>query len=228
MSEREYTEFHRKRMGSHLYPTEFLIRTMLGRYPNLTMSRDYQDKALLDLGFGDGRNLPLFRNLGVRIYGVEPDPQVCAMVSERLQREAAVESTLVPGTNSSIPFDDDFFDFVVACHSIYYVSDGETFSDNLREVARVLRPGGWLVASLPDLENSVLANAEPLEDGHWRITSDPFGLRNGTVFRAFEAAGDIEDAFGAWFEAFSVGSFRDDWYGLRVTGFAVVCRKPEL
>jgi SAM-dependent methyltransferase len=222
----EYTEFHRKRMGSHLYPTEFLIRTMLGKYPKLTMSRDYEGKALLDLGFGDGRNLPLFRNLGVRIFGIESDPKVCAMVSERLKREADIESTLVPGTNSAIPFADGFFDFVVACRSIYYVSDGKTFPDSLREAARVLRPGGCLVASLPDLENSVLANAEPLEDGHWRITSDPFGLRNGTVFRAFDSPADIERAFEPWFEEFSAGTFRDDWYGLRVTGFAVVCRKP--
>jgi SAM-dependent methyltransferase len=212
-------------MGSHLYPTEFLIRTMLGKYPNLTMDRDYEGKALLDLGFGDGRNMPLFRNIGARIYGVEPDAQVCAMVAERLLREADIPSTLRSGTNSAIPFDDDFFDFVVACHSIYYVAGDQTFADNLREVSRVLRPGAWLVASLPDLENSVLANAERLQDGHWRITSDPFGLRNGTVFRAFGSADEIAPAFQPWFEEFSIGTFRDDWYGLRVTGFAVVCRK---
>ena len=214
-------------MGPHLYPTEFLVRTMLGKYPHLTMSRDYEGRNLLDLGFGDGRNLLLFRNLGANIYGVEPEAETCALVTERVKALAGIECTLVAGSNSSIPFDDAFFDFVVASHSIYYVREGETFADNAREAARVLRPGGWLIASMPDSGNSVLANAERLADGHWRITEDPFGLRNGAIFRAVDTPQEAEAAFRPWFEAFSIGSFRDDWYGLRVTGLTVVCRKAD-
>lgn len=225
MSEEKYTEFHRARMGPHLYPTEFLVRTMLGTYPRLSMPRDYVGKKLLDLGFGDGRNMLLFRNLGVEIYGVEPDPEVCTLVEARVRELAGVECTLKAGLNSAIPFGDAFFDYVVASHSIYYVREGESFADNLAEAARTLKPGGWLVATLPDLENSILVDAEPLEDGHWRITKDPFGLRNGTIFRAFETMSEIGPAFAPWFEEPSIGSFRDDWYGLLVTGFCVVCRR---
>lgn len=226
MSEQKYAAFHRKRMGPHLYPTEFLIRTMLGTYPGLTMSRDYVGKNLLDLGFGDGRNMVLFRNLGVNIYGIEPEPETCELVAKRVKELADIECTLVPGSNSSIPFDEGVFDFVVASHSIYYVREGETFADNVREVARVLRPGGWLVASMPDTQNSVLAGAEPLPGGHWRIKADPFGLRNGSIFRAVNSRAEAIEAFEPSFGEFSIGSFHDDWYGLRVTGLTVVCRKP--
>ncbi len=223
MTANRYTAFHRERMGPHLYPNEFLIRTMLGRYPRLTMSRDYKGRRLLDLGFGDGRNFPLFRNLGVEIYGVEPDPEMCRIVAERVGPEG-IPCTLRPGCNTEIPFDNGFFDFIIASSSVYYVRDGETFSDNLREVVRVLRPGGWLVATLPDLDNALLAGAIPLGDGHWRITSDPFDLRNGSVFRAFESMSQIEAAFSPSFEELAIARFHDDWYGLVVSGFALVCR----
>jgi SAM-dependent methyltransferase len=227
MSEHQYAAFHRNRMGPHLYPTEFLVRTMLGKYPRLTLPHDYEGKNLLDLGFGDGRNMLLFRNLGVNIFGVEPDAETCSLVTARVKALAEIECTLVPGTNSSIPFDDAFFDFVVASHSIYYVREGETFADNVREAARVLRPGGWLIASMPDTANSVLANAEALADGHWRITRDPFGLRNGAIFRAVDTPEETEAAFEPWFEEFSIGSFHDDWYGLHVTGLTVVCKRAN-
>ncbi len=211
-------------MGAHLYPTEFLVRTMLGRYPALEMSREYAGRPLLDLGFGDGRNLLLFRNLGVDIYGVEPDPEVCRMVKERVEPEG-IACDLRVGHNSAIPFDDAFFDFVVASHSIYYVCEGESFADNLRETARVLKPGGWLVATVPDLDNAVLEDSEDLKNGHWRITSDPFDLRNGSIFWAARARNEITDALAPWFGTFSFATFRDDWYGLLVSGFVVVCQK---
>ena len=91
-----YTEFHRRRMGGHLYPTEFLIRTMLGTYPGLDFDRDFDGRRLLDLGCGDGRNFPLFAQLGLQIFGVEPDEAVCEMVAERV-RDSGITCELTGG-----------------------------------------------------------------------------------------------------------------------------------
>jgi SAM-dependent methyltransferase len=220
----EYLALHRQRMGVHLYPTEFVVRTLLGSYPGLTLERDYVGRRLLDLGFGDGRNMPLFRNLGVEIFGVEPQAELCQMVTQRMAREG-ISCTLAVGHNSSIPFADASFDYVVACHSLYYVQEGENFTDNLREVARVLRPGGSLVLSLPQLGNFILADALPCGDGHWRITADPYGLRNGVIFRAFGAADEIVAALAPWFDTVSIGSADDDWYGIHLKAFYVCCRR---
>jgi SAM-dependent methyltransferase len=224
--ENAYTTFHSQRVGAHLYPTEFVVRTMLGTYPGLKLERKYKNARLLDLGFGDGRNFPLFANLEVRIYGAEPDRELCSLVSERM-RPLGIQCELRPGSNAHVPFEDGFFDYVVACHSIYYVDSGDTFSQNVAEAARVLKPGGWIIASVPDRENFILAGADALPDGHWRIRSDPYGLRNGSIFRAFADRQEVAAAFTDCFEELSIASFRDDWYGILVSGFVVVARRSE-
>lgn len=40
---------------------------------------------------------------------------------------------LCVGRNSNIPFEDDKFDYVLACHCCYYCDEGETLLDNFRE-----------------------------------------------------------------------------------------------
>lgn len=68
-----------------------------------------------------------------------------------------------------------FFDFVLACDALYYVKPGETFSDNLRELARVVRPGGTVVASLPKRYDAcTLRGAEPIGDNHFVVRNDPW------------------------------------------------------
>lgn len=46
-----YSEFHNKRLGIHCYPNEFLVRTMLGQYPELKLSHDYKGKKVIDSNY---------------------------------------------------------------------------------------------------------------------------------------------------------------------------------
>ena len=58
--ERKYDEFYRVRNPDHVYPVEFVVRAFLGNYPrHKTDQTSYPGKRVLDLGFGDGRNMPL-------------------------------------------------------------------------------------------------------------------------------------------------------------------------
>ena len=67
-----YSQYYSARTDIHLYPVEFVVRTFLGTYPNLKMDRSkYAGSKILDLGYGDGRNMPLFKNLKFNIHGVE-------------------------------------------------------------------------------------------------------------------------------------------------------------
>ena len=116
-------------------------------------------------------------------------------VQERMKR-LGINAELKLGMNAHIPYESGYFQYVLACHSCYYVEPGDQFDTNLAEIARVLEPGGYLIASLPMAGSYILKDAKPLFDGHYEITNDPYGLRNGTEFRVFHSeAGDTKGIF---------------------------------
>jgi SAM-dependent methyltransferase len=156
--------------------------------------------------------MPLLHNLGFEVYGVEVSEQICTLTTNRMER-LGVPVRLKTGSNSHIPFHDRAFDFILACHACYYVVPGESFVDNLREIARVLRPGGRFIFSLAKSDTYVLKNAEPLGSGHYRITQDPRGLRDGSVFRAFASMEEIVDELRDYFSDFALGLCENDFYG---------------
>ncbi len=210
----KYANFYSQRNPARVYPVEFVVRTFLGTYPGLKLDRTtYQGARILDLGFGDGRNMPLLHDLGFEICGVEISDDICDLARSRMQR-LGVPAQLEKGTNSHIPFGDGAFDFVLACHACFYVDPGETFADNLREIARVLQPGGRFIFSLVKVDTYLLEGAVDLGSGHYRITQDPYGLRNGGVFRAFASRDEIVSGLGAFFCDFSLGLCENDFYGI--------------
>lgn len=211
--DKHYGDFYLRRNPAKVYPVEFVVRTLLGTYPGLKLDRaSYCGSKILDLGFGDGRNMPLLHDLGFDIFGVEISEEICGLTRRRMER-LGIPVRLETGSNTRIPFGDGAFDFTLACHSCYYVSPGETFADNLREIARVLRPGGRFIFSLPKSDTYILQDAIPLGNGHYRITQDPYGIRNGGVFRAFAGRQEIVDELGPFFGAFSLGLCENDFYG---------------
>src|SRR5579885_1234973 len=200
-----YAERYERQSAIHLYPVEFVVRAFLGTYPGLKMDRTrFQGSRIVDLGYGDGRNMPLLQNLGFEIFGVEIHEHIRQSTQSRL-RKAGVHATLCDGTNAAIPFPDNFFHFALACHAFYYVEPGGHFTDNLREVYRVMTPGATFVLSLPMTDGYLLQNAEPCGDGHVRIGHDPCGLRAGTVFRLFGDRDEIVRVFAPWFENIQIG-----------------------
>lgn len=222
-----YTAFHASHNPTHIYPSEWVIRTLLGKYPQLNLDkRKYAGARILDMGFGDGRNWPLLNNVGFDIYGVEITEKILTLGRERAEK-LRIPVTLKPGTNSAIPFEDNFFDYILASSSCYYVDKGETFSDNLSEYTRVLKPGGILLATLPAPGGSILEGCVELGDGHVEIQNDPWGLRNGYVFRSFESKEDLIGTFSSYFENFSVGLCCDNYYGVQINMYLLVCYKKS-
>jgi SAM-dependent methyltransferase len=212
--ERDYGAFYSRKNPERVYPVEFVVRTLLGTYPGLKIDRTtYAGSEILDLGFGDGRNMPLLNDLGFKIYGVEISDDICRLTKDRMER-LGVPVVVKTGSNSHIPFDDHTFDFVLACHACYYVSPGETFDDNLREITRVLRPGGRFIFSLVKRDSYVLNDATPLPDGHFRVTHDPYDVRNGTILRAFASREEVAGTLGSTFDDLALGLCENDFYGI--------------
>jgi SAM-dependent methyltransferase len=220
-----YTDFYRTKDPLHVYPVEFVVRAFLGSYPRLKSGdRHYVGKTVLDIGFGDGRNMPLLHNLGMKVHGVEIADDICRRTANRMAR-LGIDIVARVGRNREIPFDDAAFDHVLACHAIYYVDQGTHFEQNAREVARVLKPGGSFIFSAPKSTSYILRDAVDLGDGHMQITNDPYGIRAGVILKKFDEASDIEAALGPDFRDFAIGSCQNDFWGIEEHVWTVVCRR---
>lgn len=223
--QKSYSTFHLQHNPEHVYPTEWVIRTMLGNYPELHLDRSrYPGGKILDIGFGDGRNWPLLRNTGLKIYGVEITEDIVSLGQQRAER-LGIDAELKVGRNSQLPFEDNFFDYILACHSCYYVDNGTTFDDNVREAARVLKDGGYYIASLAEKSASIFEGCEDIGKGHVIIKEDPWGLRNGYIFRMFQTKDEIINALSSHFENFSIGLCTDEYFGQVISLFITVCQK---
>ncbi len=220
-----YTDFHKAKQSKHIYPTEWVIRTILGKYPNLHLNKaGYTGAKILDLGFGDCRNMPLLSHCDFDIYGVEISDDIISMAYQKLS-DLKISATLKKGTNTNIPFEDSYFDYLLACHSCYYVDSETSFNSNLSEMSRVLKKGGTVIASLPAPDNFILKDCTNLQDGHVVIRNDIYGLRNGYIFRAFEDEEEVKRVFSRDFERVTVCKCEDNFWGVQINFFIVVATK---
>jgi len=103
---------------------------------------------VLDLGTGTGAvALRAAALVGPRghVAAVDISPEMLALAKQRADARGLDNVTLLEGSAERIPADDDAFDVVLASLSLMYVIDRDAAA---REIVRVLRPGGRLVAAV--------------------------------------------------------------------------------
>jgi len=221
---KSYEAFYAQRAGARVYPTEFVVRTFLARYPGLKFDWPGRGSRVLDVAFGDGRNTTFLCDQGFEVSGIEITQGIVDQTRARLEK-VGQHADLRVGRNSGIPFGDGHFDAILACHCCYYCDEGDTFATNMAEYARVLRPGGWLVASVASADSYIFRGATVLPDGSRRVQDDPYGNRNGYRLQAFSERSEIESSLAPWFSNFSFGFADNDYYGVEERVFWVVCQK---
>lgn len=129
---------------------------------------DCRPERALEVGGGEGwLSERIVRELGAEVVMVDQSERMVELAQER-----GVDARV--GDVQALPFDDGTFDVVVAAWMLYHVTDLER---GLAEIARVLVPGGRLVA----VTNSI-RHAEELFDliGYpWQARERMFRSENG-------------------------------------------------
>ena len=97
---------------------------------------------VLEIGIGSGLNLPYYDSAKVsKVWGLDPSPEMTEMA-----RRAAVslpfEVEFIGLSGDEIPLEDSSVDTVVVTYTLCTIPDT---APALRQISRVLRPGGELV-----------------------------------------------------------------------------------
>jgi len=109
--------------------------------------------AILEVGAGPSNETSRFLATLGEVHGVDPDPDV--------KTNASLASAHVI-TDDRYPFEDATFDLCVSSYVVEHVADPVA---HLREIARVLRPGGAYVFRTPNRYHYVAAFASVTP--HW-------------------------------------------------------------
>ena len=97
---------------------------------------------VLEVGIGTGLNLPFYDRANVtKVWGLDPSPEVTRIAADAA---AAVpfDVEFVLAGSEEIPQDGDRFDTILMTYTLCSIADA---GSALREMARVLKPGGQLL-----------------------------------------------------------------------------------
>ena len=160
--------------GTGLDANDALIDTVAVRNPD----------DVLEVGCGPGRLAERLRvECGIRVTAVDTSERMVA-----LARARGIDARL--GDVQTLAFGDASFDVVIAAWMLYHVAD---LDHGLREIARVLRPGGALIAT---------TNSEQHLGEMWRLVGLdgyplPFNAENGApILGSHFAHVDQQDVSG--------------------------------
>jgi len=142
--------------------------------------------TVLDAGCGGGRNARYLMRVGANVFGVDREPQ-------RIREIRALAEAVAPdlpkdnfqvGGLVELPFEDGRFDAVLCNAVLHFAADELEFETMLREMWRVLAPGGVFFARLAsdigieDRVTKVEGRWHRLPDGSDRfLVDEPYLLR---------------------------------------------------
>jgi 2-polyprenyl-6-hydroxyphenyl methylase/3-demethylubiquinone-9 3-methyltransferase len=100
----------------------------------------FEGLQVLDVGCGGGFLTEEIAKYGLKAVGI--DPSAPSLEAARSHAEKiGLRIQYLEGIGEQLPFPDSTFDIVFCCDVLEHVTD---YQEVLKEVHRVLRPGGWL------------------------------------------------------------------------------------
>ena len=142
------------------YPNEMLVR-IFNKYKALR-----NIETVLDFGFGTGANLIHMVESGCKVSGVEVSESAIQIVNKKINdKKLSAELKMIH--NSTIPYEDNSFDLVVAWQVLVY-NDLDSFKSTMKEISRVLKPGGLFIGTMTAVGDQTYKSSDKIGEYLYR------------------------------------------------------------
>ena len=131
-----------------------------------------QGSLMVDVGAGTGISTRLFAAEGLRMVGIEPNPDMRAKAAAESAPAGAFLPEFREGRAEETGLSSGTVDAVLAAQAFHWF----TADAALREFHRILKPAGWVVLM-----------------GYERDESDSFTAAFGAIFRSFPGTAAVEE-----------------------------------
>jgi len=124
----------------NLYPFDLLVSITARKFFVIPKEKRGEIKVL-DLGCGGGNNAKFLAESGFEVYGIDGSETSIKICKKRF-KEWGLKGRFICGDFSNLPFEDNFFDFVIDRESIYANSLGD-IKKIIKDVHKKLKPSGY-------------------------------------------------------------------------------------
>ena len=119
-----------------------------------------EGKTVLDVGSGTGRLAFAAAEKAAFVVASEPVDSLREYMRDEIARKGITNMRVCDGMCDSLPFPDNSFDVVMSGHVV-----GDRFRDEVNELTRITKPGGWLLDVPGDQQRETGRNEALIADG---------------------------------------------------------------
>jgi len=126
------------------------------------------EDVVLDLGCGAGIFLPVIAPLCARLIGIDVSSTFVKYSKQIIEKNDILNASAIKASSGNIPFKDNSFDSIIIVDVLHHLRH---IDETLKDVRRILKPGGRLIIYEPNKLNFVLYLMCLIDRNEWGLLS---------------------------------------------------------